>query len=188
MDFKKVLNEFCVKFLNITTQKLREFIINIMLVLAGVRLGYLETLSFYHPYTFNEIKDRLIILSENKLSFNLNKGGFLITLTKNSITINDILDNNDIHLALGIILGYPSVGKKWNNGSINRYRIAITVQDDELFAFFCPVKKFTPDVKNHICDILAKSNYVLKKYNYVTTATYQLWPANESGTYYWIKI
>lgn len=187
MDYNNILHEFETKFPNINIQKIKEFLLNIILVLTEVRLGYLESLSFQHPHTFTEIINCLLIFTNNKLYFQKSNGGFLISLIKNNIHIKNILNNDNIHTALAIILKYPSVGYEWNNQFIDRYRIGITVDDNELFAFFCPVKKFTYKIKDHIHNLLHKSNYIFKDYNLLTVATYQLWPGNKNRKFYWIN-
>jgi hypothetical protein len=175
MDYDNLFIKFVDKYPNVNIDKLRIFILNIALLLNEVRLGYIENISFDHPYTFKEI---ISDLSDYGLSFKEFKSAFLITLNKNNVNSDNI----------GFILGYPPVGSGWNNSSIDRYRIGITANGYELFGFFCSVENFTREVKDHIKNIIDKGDIALEKLSFQMKATYQLWPGNQNYKYFLINL
>lgn len=193
--FEKILNEFVTSYPHIDVEYVEEFLTNIILVLTGVRLGYLSMdLSSDHPHEFQQLSNYVKNIFGGVIDSKFMKDGiYLIYLHQNQSLIDDILNTNDINKALGIILGYVcpgSVGPMTR--SFDRYSFTFMAKhifrsEFALFAMGCNVDAFTQDDRNKLYNMLNQVNNVLNNYGYTVTIDAIRQPAN-SKRYYPITI
>jgi hypothetical protein len=149
-----------------------DFTINILLVLGGIRWGYLSEYPIYDENIFSQIWVYLESFLPHTLSYKEIRGkNVLIYLTKNQIIVDRIFADNNRHNALGIILGFPCVGSRWNDQTIDRYGINLYAKMEGrkklgILAFMCPVETFTISDKEHIFDLVKRYNEFLNNYGY----------------------
>ena len=160
------------------------FMINILLVLGRIRLGYLCELSVYDNSAFLQIWNYLETVFIDTLSYKVIKNGIvLIYLTKNKMRIDNIFAGNSEDNALGIILGFVCVGSRWNDRTICRYGIYLYAKRDgrkklDILSFLCPVETFTLSDKEDIFHIVVRYNAFLNNYGYNVTLECKMIPAN----------
>ncbi len=188
--FNYLLEEYVQSFPQIEYRRIEEFLLNIVLILAGVRWGFLDELSNHYPREFKLIMDNLNLVFPEQLVFRKHhfSNGYLIYLTDNAQLISDIENSNDVHTGLGYILGFSCVGSDWSNRSIDRYVVNIVAkhrnhEPNYLITYMCPVTTFSDTDKIQSFDLVARSNHVLGFYDYEVTLKIELIPTNSTKRY-----
>lgn len=187
--FYYLFNEYRDIYSEIAFWRLEEFMLNIVLILSGVRWGYLPEINSSNPIQFKQIKSNLIMMFPN-LVFRpyAYANSYIIHLSENTDLIDDIFNHQDIHKAVGVVLGFSCVGTDWSNERIDRYVVNIVAKHPDreqnyIITFMCPVATFTNMDKVQAFDLATRSNIALQPYGYEITLKVELIRTNNTRRY-----
>lgn len=171
-DYNYLLNQMQIKYGEKYAPYIKEFLLNVILVLNGARTAYRI---FIPSALANDLMDTILNMYPDITINRYDEP--LLFLTKNKYYVDEHYIDS---LGMGKVLGYCYNGNDWANLSIDRLAVSPTASDKyndiTLFVTMVPKYAYNGKVVDCILNQIKLYNSILNAYGFEVTLSISLFP------------